>query len=121
MSSGLRCQLHSKSPPFFNYLYSSAGGGQECCYNANGALTSNQDEFDGGFAYRAHHSGVAPYKSPRKVPWLSHLVLDEYPRIQCCVSSDDPFFCKIYRQVRPPQSCAGYIQITPGKYSETNH
>ena len=43
------------------------GGGQECCYNAEGSVINVALSNGGGFSHRYHHDGVPPYGEPYKV------------------------------------------------------
>ncbi|XP_072026699.1 protein mesh-like [Amphiura filiformis] len=86
---------------------SASGGGQECCYdNANNILNAAASS-GGGFAHRNHHTGVAPYDTADRVPYLSHFLNDVEPWMRCCVFTST---CVGYIDVRPSQTCDGYIE-----------
>ena len=65
------------------------GGGNQCCYDAEGNLMYTQDRADGSTADRAHIWGTPPYAEPYKVPILSHTFHDILPYHYCCIWTDN--------------------------------
>ncbi|KAJ8049806.1 Sushi domain-containing protein 2 [Holothuria leucospilota] len=79
---------------------SSDGGGQECCYDANGRLLNIADSNGGGYAHRVHHN--------TRVPFFSNFLSDIVPFVRCCGSRNNSAECLAFKQRRPSQMCSGY-------------
>ncbi|KAJ8049807.1 Sushi domain-containing protein 2 [Holothuria leucospilota] len=81
-------------------VVSPAGGGQECCYDADGQLLNFKNNDGGGFAHRVHHTAL--------VPFFSNFLEDILPWFHCCPLGTG-LSCDLFREVRPSQMCNGYI------------
>ncbi|XP_077868996.1 sushi domain-containing protein 2-like [Saccoglossus kowalevskii] len=89
------------------------GAGQECCYNNDGNLVDGSDGNSGGTSHRYHHGGVSPYKSPGKVPYLSHYLADLLPWEHCCLYQQSDTMCFDYYDKRPSDGCQQYQPPRP--------
>ncbi|XP_077984790.1 protein mesh-like [Glandiceps talaboti] len=90
------------------------GAGQQCCYDNDGNLINGPDnDNSGGTSHRRHHGGVPPFKSPGKVPYLSHYLYDILPWEHCCVYSSIDL-CYLYYKKRPSDDCRDYVPPRPG-------
>ncbi|XP_030835520.1 sushi domain-containing protein 2-like [Strongylocentrotus purpuratus] len=93
---------------------SSLGGGQECCYGFDGMIINVFDSQGGGYSHRYHHGGVTPYGEPKKVPYLSHFLVDILPWTYCCTyGGPQNSECNIFGLQRPSQTCNNYVPPPP--------
>ncbi|XP_030834998.1 sushi domain-containing protein 2-like [Strongylocentrotus purpuratus] len=91
---------------------STLGGGQECCYGDEGMIINVVDSLGGGYSHRYHHGGVTPYGEPKKVPYLSHYLVDILPWTYCCTYGG-PDECTNFGRQRPSQTCNNYVPPPP--------
>ena len=66
--------------------------GQQCCYDHNGAYTTQEIP-----------AGSADFEYPMD-SYLLHQSSDYFPYRACCIDSKDDDFCKMYYEKRPKDS-----------------
>ncbi|XP_066459292.1 uncharacterized protein [Eleutherodactylus coqui] len=79
--------------------------GQQCCYDASGALVLTTDSIGGSTPDRGHDWGSPPYKKPPRIPGFSHWLYDVITFYYCCLWSDN---CQYYLELRPSSDCRTY-------------
>ncbi|XP_030838223.1 sushi domain-containing protein 2-like, partial [Strongylocentrotus purpuratus] len=99
---------------------STLGGGQECCYGDEGMIINVLDSLGGGYSHRYHHGGVTPYGEPKKVPYMSHYLVDILPWTYCCTYGG-PDECTNFGRHRPSQTCNNYLPPPPALGSGDPH
>ncbi|XP_032745124.1 sushi domain-containing protein 2 [Rattus rattus] len=81
------------------------GSGQQCCYTASGTQLLTSDSTSGSTPDRGHDWGAPPYRSPPRVPGMSHWLYDVISFYYCCLWAPE---CPRYMKRRPSSDCRSY-------------
>ncbi|XP_046329110.2 sushi domain-containing protein 2-like isoform X1 [Haliotis rufescens] len=119
----LSCSMFSKSPTICYYHReagqrsaahcvrsiqpTSAGAGNQCCYDKDGILMNAADTYQGSTPDRSHDWGAAPYNTPGHVPSFSHWIKDVASFYYCCLWTKYSH-CNYYMDQRATRDCNGY-------------
>lgn len=89
------------------YFYPSPryGSGQQCCYTAAGTQLLTSDSTSGSTPDRGHDWGAPPYRTPPRVPGMSHWLYDVISFYYCCLWAPE---CPRYMKRRPSSDCRTY-------------
>ncbi|XP_049475084.1 sushi domain-containing protein 2 [Panthera uncia] len=79
--------------------------GQQCCYTAAGTQLLTADSTGGSTPDRGHDWGAPPFRTPPRVPGLSHWLYDVISFYHCCLWAPD---CSRYMRRRPSSDCRSY-------------
>ncbi|XP_010602217.1 sushi domain-containing protein 2 isoform X1 [Fukomys damarensis] len=79
--------------------------GQQCCYRKDGTQLLTADSFGGSTPDRGHDWGAPPYRTPPRVPTLSHWLYDVMSFYYCCLWAPE---CSRYLRRRPSSDCRTY-------------
>ncbi|XP_069475274.1 uncharacterized protein [Ambystoma mexicanum] len=79
--------------------------GQQCCYDSSGFQVLTKDSLGGSTPDRGHDWGSPPYKTPPRVPAMSHWLYDVITFYYCCLWSNN---CQYYLELRPSSDCRTY-------------
>ncbi|KAM6166907.1 sushi domain-containing protein 2 [Erethizon dorsatum] len=79
--------------------------GQQCCYRKDGSQVLTADSIGGSTPDRGHDWGAPPYRTPPRVPTLSHWLYDVISFYYCCLWAPE---CSRYMQRRPSSDCRTY-------------
>ncbi|KAK2500184.1 hypothetical protein MC885_011117 [Smutsia gigantea] len=79
--------------------------GQQCCYTAAGTQLLTADSTSGSTPDRGHDWGAPPFRTPPRVPGLSHWLYDVISFYHCCLWAPE---CSRYMSRRPSSDCRGY-------------
>nr|XP_006816784.1 PREDICTED: sushi domain-containing protein 2-like [Saccoglossus kowalevskii] len=86
------------------------GGGNQCCYDADGNLMFSSDTDQGSTPDRYHTWGYHPYNELGRVPSMSHWLDDVVTFYYCCLWSD---WCWKYMELRATTDCIDYEPSRP--------
>ncbi|XP_033120224.1 uncharacterized protein LOC117119508 isoform X1 [Anneissia japonica] len=79
--------------------------GVRCCYYGNQLLEGYFEVLASSFALRTQFQfgrwGIIQN-------YYEYLLDDLFPRYECCTASNDPSYCNLYYEKRPPASCTNY-------------
>uniref|UniRef100_A0A8C0ZP42 Sushi domain-containing protein 2 n=1 Tax=Castor canadensis TaxID=51338 RepID=A0A8C0ZP42_CASCN len=81
------------------------GSGQQCCYTADGTQLLTADSTSGSTPDRGHDWGAPPYRTPPRVPGMSHWLYDVISFYYCCLWAPE---CSRYMRRRPSSDCRNY-------------
>lgn len=81
------------------------GSGQQCCYTAAGTQLLTSDSTSGSTPDRGHDWGAPPYRTPPRVPGMSHWLYDVMSFYYCCLWAPE---CSRYMKRRPSSDCRNY-------------
>lgn len=81
------------------------GSGQQCCYTAAGTQLLTSDSTSGSTPDRGHDWGAPPYRTPPRVPGMSHWLYDVISFYYCCLWAPE---CPRYMKRRPSSDCRTY-------------
>ncbi|XP_045390183.1 sushi domain-containing protein 2 [Lemur catta] len=81
------------------------GAGQQCCYTADGTQLLTADSSSGSTPDRGHDWGAPPFRTPPRVPGMSHWLYDVLSFYYCCLWAPE---CSRYMQRRPSNDCRTY-------------
>ncbi|KAM5311982.1 sushi domain-containing protein 2 [Glossophaga mutica] len=81
------------------------GAGQQCCYTADGTQLLTADSTSGSTPDRGHDWGSPPFRSPPRVPGLSHWLYDVISFYHCCLWAPE---CSRYMRLRRSSDCRTY-------------
>ncbi|XP_021509443.1 sushi domain-containing protein 2 isoform X2 [Meriones unguiculatus] len=81
------------------------GSGQQCCYTAAGTQLLTWDSTGGSTPDRGHDWGAPPYRTPPRVPGMSHWLYDVISFYYCCLWAPE---CSRYMRRRPSSDCRSY-------------
>lgn len=81
------------------------GSGQQCCYTASGMQLLTSDSTSGSTPDRGHDWGAPPYRTPPRVPGMSHWLYDVISFYYCCLWAPE---CSRYMRRRPSSDCRSY-------------
>ncbi|CAH6789823.1 Susd2 [Phodopus roborovskii] len=81
------------------------GSGQQCCYTAAGTQLLTSDSTSGSTPDRGHDWGAPPYRTPPRVPGMSHWLYDVISFYYCCLWAPE---CSRYMKRRPSSDCRSY-------------
>lgn len=81
------------------------GSGQQCCYTAAGTQLLTSDSTSGSTPDRGHDWGAPPYRTPPRVPGMSHWLYDVMSFYYCCLWAPE---CSRYMKRRPSSDCRSY-------------
>ncbi|XP_012604777.1 sushi domain-containing protein 2 isoform X1 [Microcebus murinus] len=81
------------------------GAGQQCCYTADGTQLLTADSSSGSTPDRGHDWGAPPFRTPPRVPGMSHWLYDVLSFYYCCLWAPA---CPRYMQRRPSNDCRTY-------------
>ncbi|XP_077631532.1 sushi domain-containing protein 2 isoform X2 [Crocuta crocuta] len=79
--------------------------GQQCCYTEAGTQLLTADSTGGSTPDRGHDWGAPPFRTPPRVPGLSHWLYDVISFYHCCLWAPD---CSRYMRRRPSSDCRSY-------------
>lgn len=79
--------------------------GQQCCYTEAGTQLLTADSTSGSTPDRGHDWGAPPFRTPPRVPGLSHWLYDVISFYHCCLWAPE---CSRYMSRRPSSDCRGY-------------
>nr|XP_005334516.1 sushi domain-containing protein 2 isoform X1 [Ictidomys tridecemlineatus] len=79
--------------------------GQQCCYTAAGTQLLTADSTSGSTPDRGHDWGSPPYRTPPRVPSMSHWLYDVISFYYCCLWAPE---CSRYMRRRPSSDCRNY-------------
>ncbi|XP_027949983.1 sushi domain-containing protein 2 [Eumetopias jubatus] len=79
--------------------------GQQCCYTEAGTLLLTADSTGGSTPDRGHDWGAPPFRTPPRVPGLSHWLYDVVSFYHCCLWAPE---CSRYMRRRPSSDCRNY-------------
>ncbi|XP_034497900.1 sushi domain-containing protein 2 isoform X2 [Ailuropoda melanoleuca] len=79
--------------------------GQQCCYTEAGTLLLTADSTGGSTPDRGHDWGAPPFRTPPRVPGLSHWLYDVVSFYHCCLWAPE---CSRYMRRRPSSDCRSY-------------
>ncbi|KAM5237766.1 sushi domain-containing protein 2 [Ctenodactylus gundi] len=79
--------------------------GQQCCYTKAGTQLLTADSMGGSTPDRGHDWGAPPYRTPPRVPTMSHWLYDVISFYYCCLWAPE---CSRYMQRRPSSDCRTY-------------
>ncbi|XP_077730643.1 sushi domain-containing protein 2 isoform X1 [Canis aureus] len=79
--------------------------GQQCCYTEAGSLLLTADSTGGSTPDRGHDWGAPPFRTPPRVPGLSHWLYDVVSFYHCCLWAPE---CSRYMRRRPSSDCRSY-------------
>lgn len=88
-----------------SYPSPSYGSGQQCCYTAAGTQLLTSDSTSGSTPDRGHDWGAPPYRTPPRVPGMSHWLYDVISFYYCCLWAPE---CPRYMRRRPSSDCRSY-------------
>ncbi|XP_012869976.1 PREDICTED: sushi domain-containing protein 2 [Dipodomys ordii] len=81
------------------------GSGQQCCYTKAGTQLLTADSTGGSTPDRGHDWGAPPYRTPPRVPGMSHWMYDVISFYYCCLWAPE---CHRYMRRRPSSDCRSY-------------
>nr|XP_044988993.1 sushi domain-containing protein 2 [Jaculus jaculus]XP_044988994.1 sushi domain-containing protein 2 [Jaculus jaculus] len=81
------------------------GSGQQCCYTKDGTQLLTADSTSGSTPDRGHDWGAPPYRTPPRVPGMSHWLYDVISFYYCCLWAPE---CPRYMRRRPSSDCRAY-------------
>ncbi|XP_017654803.1 sushi domain-containing protein 2 isoform X2 [Nannospalax galili] len=81
------------------------GSGQQCCYTEAGTQLLTSDSTSGSTPDRGHDWGAPPYRTPPRVPSMSHWLYDVISFYYCCLWAPE---CHRYMKRRPSSDCRSY-------------
>ncbi|XP_066116109.1 sushi domain-containing protein 2 [Saccopteryx bilineata] len=79
--------------------------GQQCCYTKAGTQILTADSTSGSTPDRGHDWGAPPFRTPPRVPGLSHWLYDVISFYHCCLWAPE---CPRYMHRRPSSDCRNY-------------
>ncbi|XP_003803347.1 sushi domain-containing protein 2 isoform X1 [Otolemur garnettii] len=107
MEQGSECTYHPGAVHCVRSVQASPryGAGQQCCYMADGTQLLTADSSSGSTPDRGHDWGAPPYRTPPRVPGMSHWLYDVLSFYYCCLWAPD---CPRYMARRPSNDCRTY-------------
>ncbi|KAL4681861.1 hypothetical protein H8959_007338 [Pygathrix nigripes] len=107
MEQGSVCTYHPGAVHCVRSVQASPryGSGQQCCYTADGTQLLTADSSSGSTPDRGHDWGAPPFRTPPRVPGMSHWLYDVLSFYYCCLWAPD---CPRYMQRRPSSDCRNY-------------
>ncbi|XP_008067298.1 sushi domain-containing protein 2 [Carlito syrichta] len=81
------------------------GSGQQCCYTEDGTQLLTADSSSGSTPDRGHDWGAPPFRTPPRVPGMSHWLYDVLSFYYCCLWASN---CSRYMELRPSSDCRNY-------------
>lgn len=81
------------------------GSGQQCCYTEAGTQLLTADSTSGSTPDRGHDWGAPPFRTPPRVPGMSHWLYDVISFYYCCLWAPE---CHRYMRRRPSSDCRSY-------------
>ncbi|XP_026304213.1 sushi domain-containing protein 2 isoform X1 [Piliocolobus tephrosceles] len=107
MEQGSVCTYHPGAVHCVRSVQASPryGSGQQCCYTADGTQLLTADSSSGSTPDRGHDWGAPPFRTPPRVPGMSHWLYDVLSFYYCCLWAPD---CPRYMQRRPSNDCRNY-------------
>ncbi|KAL2767467.1 sushi domain-containing protein 2 precursor [Daubentonia madagascariensis] len=107
MEQGSVCTYHPGAVHCVRSVQASPryGAGQQCCYTADGTQLLTADSSSGSTPDRGHDWGAPPFRTPPRVPGMSHWLYDVLSFYYCCLWAPD---CSRYMRRRPSNDCRSY-------------
>ncbi|XP_077806630.1 sushi domain-containing protein 2-like [Macaca mulatta] len=107
MEQGSVCTYHPGAVHCVRSVQASPrySSGQQCCYTADGTQLLMADSSSGSTPDRGHDWGAPPFRTPPRVPGMSHWLYDVLSFYYCCLWAPD---CARYMQRRPSNDCRNY-------------
>ncbi|XP_062943469.1 sushi domain-containing protein 2 [Cynocephalus volans] len=107
MEQGSVCTYHPGAVHCVRSVQASPryASGQQCCYTADGTQLLTADSTSGSTPDRGHDWGAPPFRTPPRVPGMSHWLYDVISFYYCCLWAPE---CSRYMQRRRSSDCRNY-------------